>query len=86
MSGGERQRLAIARALVNDPELILADEPTSNIDADSAARVAALFKELSAQGKTILVTGHRDDLLGDADEVYQLDHGKIVDPDRRDAG
>ena len=86
MSGGERQRLAIARALVNDPRLILADEPTSNIDTDSAGRVAALFKELNAKGKTILVTGHRDDLLGDADEVYQLDHGKIVDPDRGDAG
>jgi putative ABC transport system ATP-binding protein len=86
MSGGERQRLAIARALVNDPELILADEPTSNIDTDSAGRVAALFKELNAKGKTILVTGHRDDLLGDADEVYQLDRGEIVDPDRGDAG
>jgi len=86
MSGGERQRLAIARALVNDPELILADEPTSNIDTDSAGRVAALFKELNAQGKTVLVTGHRDDLLRDADEVYQLDQGEIVDQDRGDAG
>ncbi len=86
MSGGERQRLAIARALVNDPELILADEPTSNIDTDSAGRVAALFKELNAQGKTVLVTGHRDDLLGDADEVYQLDRGEIVGQDRGDAG
>jgi putative ABC transport system ATP-binding protein len=86
MSGGERQRLAIARALVNDPELILADEPTSNIDTDSAGRVAALFKELNAQGKTVLVTGHRDDLLRDADEVYQLDRGEIVDRDRGDAG
>jgi putative ABC transport system ATP-binding protein len=85
MSGGERQRLAIARALVNDPELIFADEPTSNIDADSAGRVAALFKELNTQGKTILVTGHRDDLLRDADRVYQLDRGKIVDQDRGDA-
>jgi putative ABC transport system ATP-binding protein len=86
MSGGERQRLAIARALVNDPELIFADEPTSNIDADSAGRVAVLFKELNAQGKTILVTGHRDDLLRDADEVYQLDRGKIVELGREDAG
>jgi len=86
MSGGERQRLAIARALVNDPELILADEPTSNIDTDSAGRVAALFKELNAQGKTVLVTGHRDDLLQDADRVYQLDRGEIVDQDREDAG
>jgi len=86
MSGGERQRLAIARALVNDPELIFADEPTSNIDADSAGRVAVLFKELNAQGKTILVTGHRDDLLRDADEVYQLDRGEIVELGREDAG
>ena len=71
---------------MNDPELILADEPTSNIDTDSAGRVAALFKELNAQGKTVLVTGHRDDLLRDADEVYQLDQGEIVDQDRGDAG
>jgi putative ABC transport system ATP-binding protein len=85
MSGGERQRLAIARALVNDPDLIFADEPTSNIDADSAARVAALFKELNAQGKTVLVTGHRDDLLRDVDEVFRLDKGEIVDRDRGDA-
>jgi putative ABC transport system ATP-binding protein len=86
MSGGERQRLAIARALVNDPELIFADEPTSNIDADSAGRVAALFRELNAHGKTLLVTGHRDDLLRDADEVYRLDRGEIVDQDRGGAG
>jgi len=86
MSGGERQRLAIARALVNDPELILADEPTSNIDADSALRVAALFRELNEQGKTLLVTGHRDDLLRDADEIYQLDRGEIVHRDRGGAG
>jgi len=71
---------------VNDPELIFADEPTSNIDADSARTVAALFKVLNAQGKTVLVTGHRDDLLRDVDEVFQLDRGKIVDPDRGDAG
>jgi putative ABC transport system ATP-binding protein len=86
MSGGERQRLAIARALVNDPELILADEPTSNIDADSAGRVAALFRDLHTQGKTILVAGHRDDLLRDADKVYQLDRGEIVHQDQGGAG
>ena len=78
MSGGERQRLAIARALVNDPELILADEPTSNIDADSAAKVADVFKAFNMKGKTVLATSHRDDVLRDADIVYQLDRGKIV--------
>ena len=85
MSGGERQRLAIARALINDPELILADEPTSNIDADSAALVAALFKELNDQGKTLLVTSHHDEVFQDADLVYELDHGRIVGQDRRDS-
>ncbi len=83
MSGGEKQRLAIARALVNDPELILADEPTSNIDLDSAGRVAAVFKELNLKGKTLLVSSHHDEVFQDADLVYQLDQGRIAGQDRR---
>lgn len=84
MSGGERQRLAIARALINDPDLIFADEPTSNIDMDSANKVAAVFNELNAKGKTLLVTSHHDELLRNAHVIYQLDRGKIESENRRD--
>jgi putative ABC transport system ATP-binding protein len=86
ISGGERQRLAIARALVNDPELILADEPTSNIDEDCANKVAAVFKELNTKGKTVLVVSHHDDVSMDAEIVYQLDRGEIVSEERRNVG
>jgi putative ABC transport system ATP-binding protein len=78
MSGGERQRLAIARGLINDPDLIIADEPTSNIDMDSINKVGTVFNDLKAKGKTLLITSHHDDLRQDADLIIRLDRGKVV--------
>jgi len=79
MSGGEQQRLAIARALVNEPALILADEPVSNIDIDSANKVAALFRQLKQEGKTLLITSHHDEIFEDADLMYHLERGRLTD-------
>lgn len=77
LSGGQQQRVAIARALVNSPELIVADEPTSNIDEETGARVLDILKGLKAQGTTILVATH-DDVFGKiADVVFRMKNGMV---------
>ena len=77
LSGGEQQRAAIARALANDPPLIVADEPTGNLDSATAAEVFALFERLAAQGKTLLIVTHDRDLSGRAERVVHLLDGCI---------
>jgi putative ABC transport system ATP-binding protein len=79
MSGGEQQRLAMARALINNPELIFADEPTSNIDADSGRKALEILAGLRSRGCTIVVVTHDTDLLNqfEADAVYCLVNGMI---------
>ena len=79
LSGGEQQRVAIARALIHKPALVLADEPTGNLDADSGARVLALLAELSAaQGSTLLLVTHSLAVARSADRVLTLDRGRVV--------
>jgi putative ABC transport system ATP-binding protein len=87
MSGGEQQRVAVARALINDPEFILADEPTSNIDAASSQRVLELLAELKNKSCTIVIATHNVDLLRqphpgvkafEVDVVYSLVDGRIM--------
>ncbi len=80
LSGGEQQRVAVARALVNDPQLILADEPTGNLDPDLARQVITLFGEINAVGTTVVVATHDRDLIRWAGRpVIQLEHGRVRD-------
>jgi len=77
LSGGEQQRAAIARALVNDPELILADEPTGNLDSATGAAILKLFRELSRTHTVVMIT-HNEALTTAADAVIRLADGQLV--------
>ena len=77
LSGGEQQRAAIARAIANDPPLIVADEPTGNLDTKTAAGVFELFEELVAQGKTLLVVTHDRSLSARTERVLHLLDGRL---------
>ena len=78
ISGGQQQRAAIARALVNDPRLLVGDEPTGNLDTISAGLVFELFEELVRQGKTIVMVTHDRDLAGRIPRVEEVRDGRIV--------
>ncbi len=80
MSGGEQQRVAIARAIAHKPTVIIADEPTAELDTNTAIAVVALFKELIEKEQlTILMTTHDVGLMSAADVIFQLEDGEIVD-------
>jgi len=79
LSGGEQQRVAVARALAHDPALLLADEPTGNLDAHTADRVLTLLTALCRErGTTLLVVSHSDDVVRRADRVLSLDDGRLA--------
>jgi putative ABC transport system ATP-binding protein len=83
LSGGEQQRLAVARALVHDPPLILADEPTGNLDADTAAAVLDLLDGLAREArKTVIMVTHGREVVGVADRILTVQHGRLVEPPR----
>jgi len=84
ISGGQQQRAAIARALVNDPALIVGDEPTGNLDTVSAGLIFALFEELVAQGKTIVMVTHDKDLAGLIPRVEEVRDGRLMAPEEVD--
>ncbi|MEP7054986.1 MAG: ABC transporter ATP-binding protein [Actinomycetota bacterium] len=79
LSGGQQQRVAVARALVTDPALILADEPTGNLDSASAADVLALFDELRDAGRTIVLITHEPDVAAAAQRVLHIRDGKLAE-------
>ena len=78
LSGGQQQRVAIARGLANDPPVIIADEPTGNLDSKTAERVFGLFNELVAQGKTIIIVTHDNEMAKRASRVALIADGEIV--------
>lgn len=77
-SGGQQQRVAIARSLANDPAVIVCDEPTGNLDMSNALAMLELFKDLRDEGKTIVMVTHDDELAHQADHVFLLDNGMLV--------
>jgi putative ABC transport system ATP-binding protein len=79
LSGGEKQRVAIARAQANDPPVLVADEPTGNLDSQTADATLALFQELAAVGKTVVMVTHERDVSRWVARMVTLDDGRIVD-------
>lgn len=79
LSGGQQQRVAIARSLIRDAEILLADEPTGNLDSKSSEQIMNLLKELNDQGKTILIITHDKDVSQQCSRVFHLKDGKITD-------
>jgi putative ABC transport system ATP-binding protein len=77
LSGGQQQRAAVARALANDPPLLMADEPTGNLDSTSGRSLFALFEQLSGEGKTLIVVTHSDELAARAKRVVTMTDGRI---------
>ncbi len=77
LSGGEMQRVAIGRALINDPHILLADEPTGNLDSDTSLMIFDLFRELNRKGLTLIIVTHNKDLARRAEKMYTLRDGKI---------
>jgi putative ABC transport system ATP-binding protein len=85
LSGGQQQRAAIARAIVTDPALILADEPTGNLDSSSSEEVLQIFSRLNAAGRTVIVITHEADVAAHAKRVLRLSDGRVVSDTRQAA-
>jgi len=79
LSGGEQQRVAVARALVGSPEVVFADEPTSQLDTESADRTSELLREIHVEGTTLVVATHDPALIESATRVIALENGRVVD-------
>jgi len=78
LSGGQRQRVAIARALINNPSIVLADEPTGNVDSKSSLEIMALFEEIHAEGNTVVMVTHEEDIAKYAKRTIRMIDGKMA--------
>lgn len=79
LSGGEKTRVAICRALINDPEVLLADEPTGQLDSDNTRTIAQLFRKVNKElGTTIVMVTHSDEMASTADVAYRLSNGSLT--------
>jgi putative ABC transport system ATP-binding protein len=85
LSGGQQQRVAIARALVTDPTMLLADEPTGALDSETTETVLRLFCDINAQGRTVVLITHEEQVAGYAKRVVRLRDGRVVGDERRAA-
>jgi putative ABC transport system ATP-binding protein len=85
MSGGQQQRAAIARSLVNGPSMILADEPTGNLDSRTSVEVMAIFQELNVHGITIVLVTHEPDIAEYCSRVVRFRDGRVIEDTRNDA-
>ena len=84
LSGGEQQRVAIARSMLNDPELIIADEPTGNLDPETSSEIISLFKKLNSMGTSMIIATHDYNLILKLDgEVYKCEDGSIFEVKRK---
>jgi len=84
MSGGEQQRVALARAIINRPSILLADEPTGNLDSKTGAEIMSLFETLWRQGNTIILVTHEEDIARHARRILRIRDGLIASDDRRE--
>lgn len=79
LSGGEQQRAAVARATVNQPSLILADEPTGELDSENAARIIEILSRYADEGKTVVIASHDADVIAMTDHILRLENGALID-------
>jgi putative ABC transport system ATP-binding protein len=83
LSGGQRQRVAVGRALVNKPSIILADEPTGNLDSKTSLEIMNLFDEIHRQGNTVIVVTHEEEVANHAHRVIRLRDGMVESDERK---
>ncbi|MUP44190.1 ABC transporter ATP-binding protein [Gramella sp. BOM4] len=83
LSGGQRQRVAVGRALVNKPSIILADEPTGNLDSKTSVEIMNLFDEIHANGNTVILVTHEEDIAMHAHRVIRLKDGRVESDERK---
>ncbi len=86
LSGGEQQRVCIARALINCPAIILADEPTGNLDEENEEIVLDIFRKLHSEGRTIVMVTHNPEMGDNAERIIKMHHGRVEEDIRNDLG